>query len=67
MKQNNRSGYGTVKMVPLFYGYGTVNSRLINSFVRWRHNETKLLPLTSETKLTLTLTLNHNPNPSKPY
>ena len=28
---------GTVLTVPLFYGYGTVNSRFINSFTRWRH------------------------------
>jgi len=38
----------------------------IYSFSRWRHNPAKLLPLTSQTKLTLTLTLtlnpNHNPN-----
>jgi len=32
------------------------------SFSRWRHNPTKLLPLTSQTKLTLTLTLTLNPN-----
>jgi len=42
----------------------------IYSFSRWRHNPTKLLPLTSQTKLTLTLTLtlnpNPNPNPTKP-
>jgi len=38
----------------------------IYSFSRWRHNPTKLLQLTSQTKLTLTLTLtlNSNPNPN---
>jgi len=28
---------GTVLTVLLFYGYGTVNSRFINSFTRWCH------------------------------
>jgi len=38
----------------------------VYSFSKWRHNPTKLLPLTSQTKLTptLTLTLNTNPNPN---
>jgi len=46
-----------MSVVPLFCGYGTVNSRFINSFTRWRDNETKVPPLTSQTKLALTLTL----------
>jgi len=36
----------------------------IYSFSRWQHNPSKLLPLTSQTKLTLTLTLTLNPNPN---
>jgi len=36
----------------------------IYSFSRWRHNPSKLLPLTCQTKLTLTLTLTLNPNPN---
>jgi len=46
-------------------------SETVYAFTRWRH-VTKLLPLTSQTKLTLTLspknqlTLEHGTNPSKP-
>jgi len=39
-----------------------VNTRFINSFTRWRHNATKVLLLTSQTKLTLAVTLNLNRN-----
>ena len=46
-----------LQMVPVFCGYGTVSSRFINSFTRWRQT----LTLNPETKLTI----EHGINPTK--